>query len=69
MVRYARSKGRLNELAAVIEATARLDPYPRLMRFMQRSAAPAPDPYPRLARAMRHLAARQLAPYGRGLPA
>jgi len=47
----------LYALAVAIEATALVDPYPRLAQLLAREAAATDDPYPRLAQVMQHLQA------------
>jgi hypothetical protein len=58
MLKPARPPGSLYALVVAIEATAMLDPYPRLTQVMQRETTSMPDPYPRLAQVMQHLAAQ-----------
>jgi len=57
MPRFARRLGSLQALAVAIEASERVDPYPRLTRLLQRRTYAAAEPYPRLAQLMEHLAA------------
>jgi hypothetical protein len=38
MTRYARHTGKLDALAAAIDAAAMIEPYPRLAQFMERLA-------------------------------
>jgi hypothetical protein len=57
MIKPARPLRSLHALAVAIEATAMVDPYPRLAQFLAREAAETDDPYPKLARVMQHLQA------------
>jgi hypothetical protein len=58
MPKSARPYRSLHALAVAIEASAMVDPYPRLARLLAREAAATDDPYPRLAQVMQHLQAR-----------
>jgi len=57
MSKSARPLRSLYALAVAIEATALVDPYPRLAQLLAREAAATDDPYPRLAQVMQHLQA------------
>ena len=52
MLRRPRPLRSLDGLAAAIEASAMVDPYPRLTRLLESIAPAGPDPYPRLARVL-----------------
>jgi hypothetical protein len=55
MPKSARPYRSLHALAVAIEASAMVDPYPKLARLLAREAAITADPYPRLAQVMLHM--------------